>query len=80
MENLYKGINLTDPQMRLINRMKNGWMLYWSNEVSDRRCWIRGPKDEEFSIHVTMVGKLEELGIIKQDNVVPLGTFHLVED
>ena len=76
---IYEKFNLTDPQMRLIRRMGNKWVLYWSNEVSDRRCWIRDPKGEEFSIHVTMVNKLEKLGIIKQDNAVPLGTFHLVE-
>lgn len=78
-EQIIARIALTGPQMRLIKQMENGWVLYWSNEVSDRRCWIKGPEDKEFSVPVPMVNKLEELGIIKQDNEVPLGTFHFVK-
>ncbi len=76
--NIYKEFDLTDPQMRVVKMMEDGWALLWSNEPSDWRCRIvRG--DRYFSIHVSTVNILVEKGIIKQDNAIPLGTFHFVD-
>ncbi len=76
---IYEKFDLTGPQMRVIRLMENGWTLLWSNEISDRRCWIKGPEGEEYTISVPIVNILVEKGVIKQDNAIPLGTFHLVD-
>ncbi len=70
--------NLTKAQTNLITFMKDGEMLYWSNEPSDKRCWL-DVEGEEHTISVSTVGVLEKLGIIEQDNEVPIGTYHFVE-
>jgi len=72
-------IELSIPQARVIRLMTEGWLLRWSNEVSDKRCWFEDESGGEHPQHVTTVNVLEELGIIKQDNAVPIGTFHFVE-
>ncbi len=75
---IYEKFDLTGPQMRVIGRMEEGWLLRWSNEVSDKRCWLENG-DMEYTIQVPTVRVLEKLGIIEQDNAIPLGTFHFVE-
>ncbi len=74
----WKEYELTVPQVNLLSSMKNGWLLRWSNEVSDKRCWLES-ENMKFTVHVPTVWKLEELGIIKQDNKVPIGTFYFIE-
>ncbi len=72
-------ITLTDPQTKLIISMEDGWLLHWANNPeSDKRCWIER-EGKEFTISTPMIKTLEEKGIIKQDNKVPIGTYQLVE-
>ncbi len=78
-EQIIARIALTNPQMRVIKRMEEGWLLCWSNEVSDKRCWLEGENGEKYTVHVPTIRALEKLDIIKQDNAVPIGTFHFVE-
>ncbi len=75
----YKDFNLTKPQASLLDLMQSGWSIRWSNTANaDRRCWIE--KDGvDVSVYVPTIKILEQLGIIKQDNKKPIGTYQLVE-
>ncbi len=75
---IYEKFDLTGPQMRVIRLMEEGWLLRWSNEVSDKRCWLENG-DMEYTVSVPTIRILEKLGIIKQDNAIPLGTFYFVD-
>ncbi len=74
----YEEFDLTAAQIRVLRLMEEGWNLHWSNEVSDKRCWLQNG-DREYTVPAPTVRVLEELGIIKQDNAIPLGTFHFVD-
>ncbi len=73
-----KEIDLTGPQSILLDFMKNGRSLIWSNELTDWRCRVV-KKDSYITIYTPTVKALEKKGIIKQDNKVPIGTYQLVE-
>ncbi len=74
-----KEVDLTGPQFQLLNFMKDGWSLVWSNEPSDWRCRVV-KKDSYLTIYAPTVKALVKKEIIKQDNEVPIGTFRLVEN
>ena len=75
----YKDFSLTKPQISLIELMQSGWLVLWSNTAdTDRRCWME--KDGvDVSVYRPTIKILERLGIIKQNDEKPIGTYQLVE-
>ncbi len=69
---------LTKAQIHLINSMKNGWLVQWSNEPSDKRCWMTR-EGADHTVHAPTIKALERLGIIQQDSKKPIGTYNFVE-
>ncbi len=73
-----KEFDLTKVQIHLIESMQDGWTVLWSNEPSDKRCWMI-KEGFDFTVHSPTIKALEEKGIIQQDDVKPVGTYSFIE-